>query len=89
MKENEFKEILESMEVGLFDKWMERANFGPYGIWHNVREYLAVGDVRSNFSGIGSLYDDNASQEVKQYWWNLMGKYDEIMEEMGYNSKDW
>jgi hypothetical protein len=85
MKAQEFKEILESMEVGLFDKWMERANFGPDGIWDNIRDYLAVGDVRSNFSGIGSLYDDNASQEVKQYWWNLMGKYDEIMEDMGYN----
>jgi hypothetical protein len=88
MKANEFKEILESMEVGLFDKWMERANFGPYGIWHNVREYLAVGDVRSHFTGIGSLYDDNDSLENKQYWWDLMDKYNETIIWMGYNSKE-
>jgi len=89
MKAQEFKEILESMEVGLFDKWMERFELNE-SRFNSLDEYLNIGlehgvnDLITNFSGIG-LYDDNDTQEVKQYWWDLMGKYDEIMKEMGYD----
>lgn len=78
MKVNEFKRILESIEVGLFDKWMVQFE-KVQGIYHSLDNYLCDPNCFVLFAGVG-LYDDNDTQETKQYWWDLMDKYNEIME---------
>ncbi len=86
MTQKEFKEILESIEVGLYDKWEKNVKADKDNEGENILESIERTCLTRLISCKFIWNETDESTQGQIYWYNIEQKYQEILKERGYET---